>query len=156
MSDENIVWSTGPDDEPKPETCHNCGDSMVHYYPDGRWEYDNVLRLSMEGGYGQFTDLMVENMEIQAEVTGAPRGEIFLDRHAPTDAQKVEILRRRWALMEIMLCHKCSHKLCDLFPAFANKIQPHSSHSHKMTYVEAHPDHYGWDYDMRKEREENL
>jgi hypothetical protein len=42
--------------------------------------------------------------------------------------------------------------LCDLFPAFEKKINPHGSHSHKTSYVEAHPDHYGWDYDSRAER----
>lgn len=51
------------------------------------------------------------------------------------------------------ICHECAHALCDALPWICELLNPHSSHSHKMTYVEAHPDHYGWDYDSRKERE---
>lgn len=120
----------------------------MHTYPDGKTEADNALWISMEGGYGQFIDPMVEMFEIQSDVLGVPRGEIFL--HDPTDAQRVEMLRRAWKLMEIVLCHECAHDLCDKFPAFKNRIDPHHSHSHKTSYVESHPDHYGWDYDHRE------
>ena len=52
----------------------------------------------------------------------------------------------------MVLCHECAHKLCDNNPAIHALLKPHSSHSHKTAYVEAHPDHYGWDYSARLER----
>lgn len=54
---------------------------------------------------------------------------------------------------EIIFCHECSHKLCELFPGFDQHVLPHSSHSHAMDWVAEHPDHWGWDYTRREIQE---
>lgn len=128
--------------------CHNCGAYLRYEYPDGTTEHDNALWISMEGGYGQFIDPMVDSFDIREEVTGE---QVVIGRPMSAEHQ-VEYLRRMWKLMEVILCHECAHDLCDKFPAFRNKIDPHNSHSHKTAYVEAHPDHWGWDYDYRDEQ----
>lgn len=114
----------------------------MHVYPDGREEYDNALWLSMEGGYGQFIDPMVDSFDIREEVTGE---QVVIGRPMGAEHQ-VEYLRRMWKLMEVILCHECAHKLCELFPAFENKINSYHSHSHNLSYVKENPDHWGWDY----------
>lgn len=52
-----------------------------------------------------------------------------------------------------ILCHECAHQLCDLVPWIHKLIDPHRSHSHKTSYIEQHPEHYGWDYDYRASRQ---
>lgn len=52
---------------------------------------------------------------------------------------------------KIVICHECAHALCDQHPWIGKLLNPHGSHAHKTAYVEAHPDHYGWDYDHYKE-----
>jgi hypothetical protein len=49
------------------------------------------------------------------------------------------------------ICHECAHDLCEKIPWINRLINPHKSHSHKAEYVEANPDHFGWDYDYRAE-----
>lgn len=48
----------------------------------------------------------------------------------------------------LVLCHECAHEACDKLPWLAKLIEPASSHAHTTAYMDAHPDHYGWDYDM--------
>lgn len=52
----------------------------------------------------------------------------------------------------VLLCHECSHDLCDQIPWLNKLLNPALSHSHKTEYKKAHPDHYGWDYDVDKTR----
>lgn len=52
--------------------------------------------------------------------------------------------------LSIILCHECAHQFCDDNPWLTNIIEPHTSHSHTHEYQDAHPEHYGWDYDFRR------
>jgi len=45
-----------------------------------------------------------------------------------------------------VICHDCAHEACEKLPWLRRMIDPWASHSHKSAYVEAHPDHWGWDY----------
>jgi len=56
--------------------------------------------------------------------------------------------------IEAWLCHECAHKACAEIPWMNEIVNPHKSHSHTQAYHDAHPDHFGWDYDKEKEREE--
>lgn len=53
---------------------------------------------------------------------------------------------------KVIICHECAHDLCATIPWFNRLIEPHNSHSHNVSYIEAHPEHWGWDYDSRAER----
>lgn len=44
-----------------------------------------------------------------------------------------------------ILCHDCSHELCELAPWLGALINPLASHSHRPAYLQANPDHVGWD-----------
>lgn len=59
--------------------------------------------------------------------------------------QRTEILK---AQEEAVICHECAHALCDKVPWISKLLYPHGSHSHKASYREEHPNHYGWDYDI--------
>lgn len=48
---------------------------------------------------------------------------------------------------EAVICHDCAHSLCAAFPWLDKLIQPYRSHSHRQEYIDANPDHPGWDID---------
>lgn len=48
---------------------------------------------------------------------------------------------------EAVICHECAHELCATVPWVERLIRPHGSHAHKTAWKEAHPEHWGWDYD---------
>ena len=50
---------------------------------------------------------------------------------------------------EVVICHECSHALCDTVPWIGRLINPHNSHAHKVDWIEQNPNHYGWDYDRQ-------
>ena len=60
--------------------------------------------------------------------------------------------RERNRTDRVVICHECAHDLCDKVPWIKEWLDPHRSHSHRTDYVEAHPDHWGWDYDHRDEK----
>lgn len=49
---------------------------------------------------------------------------------------------------KLVLCHECAHDACDKLPWLSALLTPAQSHSHTQPYMDTHPDHYGWDYDM--------
>lgn len=52
----------------------------------------------------------------------------------------------------VVICHDCAHEACEKLPWLNRLIDPWASHSHKTSWVEKHPDHWGWDF-SRNERE---
>jgi hypothetical protein len=52
---------------------------------------------------------------------------------------------------QVIICHECAHKLCDQVEWIKRLIDPHSSHAHHIDWKAAHPEHYGWDYDLKED-----
>jgi hypothetical protein len=48
---------------------------------------------------------------------------------------------------EAVICHECAHWLCEMMPWISKLLNPHGSHAHRTSWKDAHPEHYGWDYD---------
>ena len=111
--------------------CFKCDTELELNCPDlvkegeTPYQFDNALWIAFHGGYGMF----VESAWI-------------LDDPKRTD-------RFPGAAYEFVICHDCAHEFMDNNPWLKNLFDPRQSHSHKMKYVEANPDHYGWDYDHR-------
>lgn len=49
-----------------------------------------------------------------------------------------------------VICHDCAHQACELLPWLGEWLDPERSHAHRTAYMEAHPDHFGWDYSARE------
>ena len=112
--------------EPPKTSCYACN---VELTPDGNrdtdYQFANALWVDFDGGYGMFVD------DIDSERPS---------KHTPYKDQKRD---------RAVICHDCAHELCATVPWIERLLNPHNSHSHKTSYHEEHPDHYGWDYDRR-------
>ena len=128
--------------------------------PDGTYQFTNALWIGFHGGYAMFVD----NLEAKLPTNTEDRwlrdedGEYLTEfdkygRVQPIDNPdwEPEFMEDRILAghpdYEAVLCHDCAHALCDAVPWIHKLINPHGSHAHKTAYHDAHPDHYGWDYD---------
>ena len=152
--------------------CYAC-DTILTPDGDSTYQYDNALWITLGGGYGMFveSDSFMKAGDFWHQLPKARRIQAHLDFRAQhgIDADPDDIdpnimvnpdsLQAEWEAWyeenrddQVIICHECAHKLCDAVPWFKRLINPHNSHSHKTAYVEANPDHFGWDYDSRAAR----
>lgn len=114
--------------------CHSCEKKLLPVFqkqePSDKdhYQYDNALVLSFEGGYGMFIDPFPGDYPVDYE-----KGFI-----SPSNGE-----------IRIIICHDCSHKLCEDNPWIDKLIKPFTSHSH--SYEEDWTDHKGWDLPHKKE-----
>lgn len=119
------------------KACSNCGAPMELEFVEAKkagdtdivWtseqqddesdQYDNALIIQFDGSYGMFVD------DIETATTTGHFGP------------------------KAIICHDCAHRLCTVMPGLGKLIDPHNSHSHRNSYMVDHPEHFGWDYDMR-------
>lgn len=147
MSDNKTVYTVGPNQDAL--HCDNC-EANVMRVSGNEMEPDNALWVKCEGGYGQFIDPLPDMLDVSPRRTD-PEGVEYVPFYAEwTDEEKAKYEKERDKLNTLVLCHECSHKLCELFPAFQNLLHPHNSHAHTDEYHKANPDHWGWDYDYRE------
>lgn len=137
--------------EPSVETlfCDNCGKNTMTAligHPHGQGP-DNVLWVTISGGYGQFVDLMPEQLAAAPKRAEHGYSNVVPPRSEWTDEEVAHYEKEMTTASTVVLCHECAHALCDTFPAFDRLIGPYNSHSHTSQYHDKHPDHYGWDYD---------
>lgn len=45
----------------------------------------------------------------------------------------------------VVLCHQCSHRLCEQNPWLSDLLQPERSHAHTERFWADNPEHRGWD-----------
>lgn len=138
---------------PEPTLCFACKKPLESDY-DTDYQFDNALWIRLDGGYGMFVDDLEDETQISIDVLGLAPGEaIPWPIGAPpwTPEQTAEYHRRAAQAANRVICHECAHDLCDAVPWFKKWIDPHSSHSHRTSYVETHPGHFGWDYSHRAE-----
>lgn len=141
--------------------CKGCGKKLEPEFTfkgeaETEYQFDNALWLGFHGGYGMFTDFLdfPTNMD-DAYLTDSNGdllllgGEVVLNAQYEPEYEEERTLPGRPGI-EAVICHECAHDLCDKVQWIAELIHPATSHSHKQEYHEAHPDHYGWDYDRRK------
>jgi hypothetical protein len=134
--------------------------------PPAEYQFNNVLWIGFHGGYGMFVDHMAATFPMNSAVGNehmsqlwawGPDGGMVLDDagHSLPNPNWEPVFEEKRILAaggtqpdhEAVLCHECAHKLCDENPWLTKLLTPHNSHSHKTAYHDAHPDHYGWDYD---------
>ena len=123
-------------------------------------EYDNILLIGFHGGYGWFVD----NLAATLPNNTADRwlrdedGEYLTinnDGRTPVPNEAWEPTYNEERTLnpppdyEAVICHECAHALCAQVPWLAKLLNPHGSHAHRTAWKEAHPDHWGWDYDIR-------
>lgn len=108
--------------------CTACNEPLEPQYPgdEGPYQFDNNLILGLFGGYG-----------------------MFVEDPAYVDNGNAEALAGIGATYEANLCHECAHKLLRENPWLEAVVNSHRSHSHTVAHKEAHPDHYGWDYENK-------
>jgi hypothetical protein len=154
-------------------TCIRCGGELVpdEGAPDDpvTYQFQNALWIAFHGGYGMFVD----NLEVRLPTNSDERWLRNSDRRdgygmyddftITPEGRLIDNLDWRPTYTEdrvlpgqpdyeAVLCHDCAHGLCEREPWLAKLINPHGSHTHKTEWKDAHPDHFGWDYDMDKER----
>lgn len=140
--------------------CFACGDPLVADLgaPDDpvTYQFENALWLGFHGGYGMFVD----NLDATLPINTADRwlrddGEyaVTLDGRPIDNPDWQPEFREermlRGADYEAVICHDCAHKLCVDVPWIEKLIRSYGSHAHRSEYIDAHPDHYGWDYDPK-------
>jgi len=154
--------------------CYACGAELVaDSYYDGRdeectYQFDNALWIGLFGGYGMWVDNIPAKWPNNTDerwlrnsderdgyglYCDFVKGE---DEHGnPTlldDPDYVPTYDEDRTLpghpdYEVVICHECAHKLWEAVPWLERLIPAHGSHAHRTGWKEAHPDHYGWDYD---------
>jgi hypothetical protein len=111
--------------------CIKCEAELIpDHDPTADYQFDNVLWLGFYGGYGMFVDELIG--------FGGDKPDQIING----------------ADYEAVLCHDCAHEFVELNSWVKKLFDPQSSHSHKESYKESHPDHYGWDYDYDKSKTE--
>lgn len=148
------LWFWGHGDHaaaPAPTFCYGCGAELTADH-DTNYQFDNALWIKFDGGYGMFIDDMVDTLDIASEVLGDPDA-VPLPIGGPgwTEEQTAEYRRLADNVSRVVICHECAHQLCDTVPWVEKLLNSHSSHAHKTSYIEANPDHSGWDLDRRQE-----
>ena len=139
--------------------------------PTPTYQFDNALWIGFHGGYGMFVDnldathanntedrwLRDEDGEYLTEPKGVRAGSgpltdriVWGDRPIENPQWKPTYIEERILDQpdyEAVLCHDCAHDMCAREPWLALLLNPHGSHAHKTEWKDAHPDHWGWDYD---------
>ena len=150
--------------------------------PDTPYAFDNALWIAFHGGYGMFVDNLEVRLPTNSEDRWLrdDDGEYLIGTDCICDVQDATVPLEFHEFKcpcrnpidnpdwqpeftedrilpgqpdyEAVLCHDCAHGLCEREPWLNKLIDPLRSHAHKTAYQNAHPDHFGWDYDMNKER----
>lgn len=161
MSDEEFfddlveLWFWGHSDSvPAPPAvhCYGCGEPLTAD-EDTDYQFDNALWIKIDGGYGMFIDDLYESGEIEQDILQlGPRDAIPwpVGGEGWTDEQTAEFHRRIRDVNRVVICHDCAHDLCAKVPWFNKLIDPHRSHAHRTDWKDAHPEHWGWDYDPQE------
>lgn len=121
------------------------------------YQFDNALWIGFHGGYGMFVDNLEATLPTNTEDRWLrdANGEYLLNGGAlphPVENHVWEPEYREDRMLpghpdyEAVICHECAHQLCADVPWIERLIHAHNSHSHKTSYHEAHPEHWGWDY----------
>lgn len=123
--------------------CLACDAELEPDFEGTNYQFDNALWIGFFGGYGMFVD----NLEATWPNNGMER----LDEDGVEDPDWKPTYNEPHTLRgsdhEAVICHDCAHALCAAVPWIEKLLNSHGSHSHKTAYHDAHPDHYGWDYD---------
>jgi hypothetical protein len=145
--------------------CYVCETELVPdaCAPDNpaTYQFDNALWIGMFGGYAMFVDNLEAKLPTNTEdrwlrdADGEylsytdPVGRVHPVENPTWKAEFRESRILEGADYEAVICHECAHALCATVPWIEKLINPHGSHAHRTDYHDAHPDHYGWDYDPR-------
>lgn len=121
----------------EPLLCTRCKKNVRVMKPWGEEEVDNGLWVAFCGGYASFTDTTIELIKHHPELPVPPKPEITDDKVCLTCAYQERAV----------LCHECAHELCDWLGIPREEVA--RWHSHTQVYTDAHPDHFGWDYERR-------
>ena len=148
--------------------------------PDTEYQFDNALWIGFHGGYGMFVDnleaLLPTNTDEQWIRNKSDGYKLRLHlwklripfpekwyrwrlRHhvKMIDNPSFKPKYREERMLtgsdyEAVICHECAHALCEQVGWIGKLLQPANSHAHRTEWKEAHPNHYGWDYDQKEEQ----
>jgi len=150
--------------------CYACNAELEPDGPDTDYQYDNALWITLDGGYGMFVEsesFMLVG-DFWRSLPEPRRRAAMLDWYESLsfeyDPDSIDIestpmplpesLQQEWSEWfeahrkdKVVICHDCAHEMCEKLPWMKRLINPHKSHSHKTAWKEAHPEHFGWDYD---------
>jgi len=140
--------------------CYACNKHLTpdNACPDTEYQFDNALWIGFHGGYGMFVDNLDAKLpnNTQDRWLMDEEGQYLTvnnDGRTPIENEKWEPLYNEDRMLEgqpdyeAVICHDCAHELCATIPWIERLINSHNSHAHRTAWKEAHPDHYGWDYD---------
>lgn len=116
---------------------------------EDHYQFEGALWIGLHGGYGMFTDQMAgwpTNSEDRWIDVGTAT--VVEDPDWKPEYAEKRMLPGR-PDHEAVICHDCAHVACDALPWLKRLIDPWASHSHRTSYVEENPTHYGWDYSRR-------
>jgi hypothetical protein len=145
--------------------CYACNKHLTpdNANPDTEYQFDNALWIGFHGGYGMFVDNLEAKLPNNTEDRWLrdKNGEYltFLDpldenaRPQPVENLDWEPIYNEDRMLpgqpdyEVVICHDCAHELCEKMPWIERLLNAHNSHAHRTAWKDAHPEHYGWDYD---------
>ena len=145
--------------------CYGCGAELVpdNANLDTKYQFDNALWIAFHGGYGMFTDNLMAKLPNNTDArwlrNSNRRGvDDLYDDYALVDGKLVDDpdwqpefnedrLLPGHPDYEAVICHECAHALCAAVPWIERLLNPYGSHAHRTAWKDAHPEHWGWDYE---------
>lgn len=138
-------------------------------FPDAEYQFDNALWIGFHGGYGMFVDHLEAKLPNNSDERWLRNSDerdafgLFCDFKLDDDGKLVddpewlptfnaERMLPGQPDYEAVICHDCAHELCATIPWVERLLHAHNSHAHRTAWKEAHPEHYGWDYDNRDDQ----
>jgi hypothetical protein len=107
--------------------CYACSMELTPVFDDPErdetYQFDNALVISFEGGYGMFVDVL-----------GVPAEQ-------PKDLERGVL--RDVGEHQVIICHDCAHRLCEIVPWIGTLLDPMASHAHSHRHDWT--GHDGWD-----------
>lgn len=153
--------------KPEDTHCYACN-AVLTSDCDTNYQFDNALWITLGGGYGMFVEsesfmlvgdfwrslpiqrqraAMVEWLRTECKYDGEINDEMT-DGTGGCPMPLPTSLRDEWEDWfdihrddRVVICHECAHAACEALPWLARLIDPQGSHSHRISYLEAHPMH---------------
>lgn len=107
--------------------CKNCNKQLEQLDNiETDYQFDNAMWITFNGGYGMFIE------------------------SSPFNNNDIEPIHFKDSDFEVVICHECSHDLCNKIPWIKDLLKPLKSHSHTQEFWDNNPDHEAWDNPKNK------
>jgi hypothetical protein len=146
--------------------CTACGITLTPdaACPDTEYQFENALWICFHGGYAMFVDNLEATLPNNTDDRWLRNEDGTYITGTNDEGREIPIDNPNWqptyieprtiyppSDYEAVICHDCAHDLCHLVPWIEHLLIPYGSHSHRTAWKNAHPEHFGWDYNTAEQ-----